>query len=296
MSPHPAANHNGEWSRKRPGATYAWARRQPPPPPPPRRTPSHNTSSSNRYANASHTHANAATDGGKSLFRRRTEELHREREKIEAVSGPLRALQVFLALALISVFAVPSMGLTRYVVLIEYLPFAERCGRTNYTSSGQLNQQHSEGGLIDRKKDSDPSFHSVHNPSWTRLLSYIYYDWSSIRPFISYDVSAWSVEFPQLRRYLFNATVHAWNLKLSWPLSNLLSQCLLVGCREALKRSFLEWGRMHSVNLQMTGRKNSLNPMEGKDVRVFGITRWNLFQELPSTVLERRSQHLSEPN
>ncbi|KAE9402915.1 DnaJ-domain-containing protein [Gymnopus androsaceus JB14] len=154
---HPAANHNGEWSRRRPGATYAWARRQPPPPP--RHTSSPNTarpsghSSTQKdpsgYASASATHANVATDGGKSLFRRRTEALHREREKIEAVSSTLRALQVFLALVLISVFAAPSMGVTR----------------TTYLPSGQLNQRRSdEESTTDTKEDSDPTFHTAFKP------------------------------------------------------------------------------------------------------------------------------------
>lgn len=149
---HPAANHNGEWSRRRPGATYAWARRQPPPPP--RHTSSPNTarpsghSSTQKdpsgYASASATHANVATDGGKSLFRRRTEALHREREKIEAVSSTLRALQVFLALVLISVFAAPSMGMTRYVacLLKAFLTLTGAVERLiylqgNWTNGGQ---------------------------------------------------------------------------------------------------------------------------------------------------------------
>ncbi|KIK55108.1 hypothetical protein GYMLUDRAFT_881581, partial [Collybiopsis luxurians FD-317 M1] len=118
---HPAANHNVEWSRRRPGATHAWARRPPPPKyktQDPTRPSGYTASSSgqqgshnsNKFTDHSSTYANAATDLSKSMFRRRTEAMHRERERVEKVSGSMRALQVFLALILITVFAAPNMG------------------------------------------------------------------------------------------------------------------------------------------------------------------------------------------
>lgn len=125
---HPAANHNGEWSRRHPGATHAWARRSHQHPHEQKSNsagPSNSSASGfaqqgfrgfaphsgrSTFIDSSSIHANAATDGDKSMFRRRMESIHRDREKIEKVSGSVRAFQVLLVLVLISAVAAPSMG------------------------------------------------------------------------------------------------------------------------------------------------------------------------------------------
>ncbi|KAJ3732509.1 DnaJ domain-containing protein [Lentinula guzmanii] len=136
---HPSADHNGEWSRRHPGATHAWARRPHTPHPNHKHNPAGSASHSNfdsahqAFRNSSHKssrnnvnpsfiYANAATDGDKSIFRRKTEAVHRDREKIERISGSFRALQVLLVLVLISAVAAPRMGpgtviITRQVAL-----------------------------------------------------------------------------------------------------------------------------------------------------------------------------------
>ncbi|KAJ3974503.1 hypothetical protein EV361DRAFT_638459 [Lentinula raphanica] len=126
---HPSAYHNGEWSRRRPGATYAWAHKPHPSHPSSKHKqnttgstshsafdPTHQAfgrsspNSSRNNVNPSSIYANDPTDGGKTMFRRRTEAIHRDREKIDRVSGSFRAFQVLLVLVLISAVAAPSMG------------------------------------------------------------------------------------------------------------------------------------------------------------------------------------------
>ncbi|KAJ3796039.1 hypothetical protein GGU11DRAFT_789865, partial [Lentinula aff. detonsa] len=144
---HPSANHNGEWSRRHPGATHAWARRPHTPSPKHKQNPAGSASHSNfdsahqAFRNSSHKssrnnvnpsfiYANAATDGDKSIFRRKTEAVHRDREKIERISGSFRALQVLLVLVLISAVAAPRMGPgTVIITRTDYVPAKAQDGR-----------------------------------------------------------------------------------------------------------------------------------------------------------------------
>ncbi|KAJ4477377.1 hypothetical protein J3R30DRAFT_3373203 [Lentinula aciculospora] len=165
---HPAANHNGEWSRRRPGATHAWAHRSHLFKQKQNTTnPSgHNASGSAQqdfrgsnpnsnqktFVDSSFVHANVATDGDKSMFRRRTEAFHRDREKSESVSSSMRAFQVLLVLLLISAVAAPSMGPSTVTnIRTTYLPI--------------------EQSKVREEPSSDEDSDSLHGPNTTSLPS-----------------------------------------------------------------------------------------------------------------------------
>ncbi|KAK7449304.1 hypothetical protein VKT23_013447 [Stygiomarasmius scandens] len=123
----PAGAYNGEWSahRRRPGATYAWQR--------PNRTSSQshhpNANSTwrpppNSFGTGSHAHHHPHPHmhydpssfqhvQDKSAFKRRSEAFHREREKVEGISGTIRALQVMFAIMFLGMLFAPPDSSSR---------------------------------------------------------------------------------------------------------------------------------------------------------------------------------------
>ncbi|KAF8825312.1 hypothetical protein HHX47_DHR7000704 [Lentinula edodes] len=162
---HPAANHNGEWSRRHPGATHAWARRSYQHPHEQKSNsagPSNSSASGfaqqgfrgftphsgrSTFMDSSSIHANAATDGDKSMFRRRMESVHRDREKIEKVSGSVRAFQVLLVLVLISAVAAPSMRPSN-MSTTQSLPVNRLRARKRHLSDEELDLKHGSDSTI----------------------------------------------------------------------------------------------------------------------------------------------------
>ncbi|THU84747.1 DnaJ-domain-containing protein [Dendrothele bispora CBS 962.96] len=127
----PAAAHNGEWSahRRRPGATHAWQhnsrtsthpRHHPNTSSSWRPPPSSSGTSSSSHHSHQNPHPNMHYDASafhhvqdKSAFRRRNEAFYKEREKVEGISGTIRALQVMFAIMFLGMlFAPPGSSST----------------------------------------------------------------------------------------------------------------------------------------------------------------------------------------